>query len=99
MMAMEEQGESLIYSTLSCTDYWKAILYLSDYIIQNKSYYYHLLQEVRTKDNWEGWMLYILKGVEETALETIVQIKAIQKLCTQTQEKVKKDALNRMTKN
>ena len=34
----------------------------------------------------------MLKGVEETALITTVQIKAIQKLFTQTQEKVKKDA-------
>jgi Fic family protein len=68
------------------------ILYLSDYIIKNKTDYYRLLQEVRTKDSWEGWMLYMLKGVEETALITTVQIKAIQKLFTQTQEKVKKDA-------
>ncbi len=67
------------------------ILYLSDYIIKNKSDYYRLLQEVRTKDNWEGWMLYILKGVEETAQGTTIQIKAIQKLFTQMQDKVKKD--------
>lgn len=67
-------------------------LYLSDYIINNKSDYYRLLQEVRTKGKWEEWILYILKGVEETSKETIAQIKAIQKLFTTTQEKVKRDA-------
>ncbi len=63
------------------------ILYLSDYII-NKPDYYRLLQEVRTKNKWEDWILYILKGVEETSHETIAQIKTIQN----TQEKIKKEA-------
>ena len=68
------------------------ILYLSDYIIHNKSDYYRLLQEVRTKGKWEAWVLYILKGVEVTSQETIAQIKAIQKLFVNTQEKIKKEA-------
>lgn len=68
------------------------ILYLSDYIIHNKSDYYRLLQEVRTKNKWEEWILYVLAGVEETSRETIAQIRAIQKLFSLTQEKIKKDA-------
>jgi Fic family protein len=68
------------------------ILYLSDYIIQNKAGYYRLLQEVRTKNNWEDWILYMLEGVEQTAHQTIDQIKAIQKLFDATQQKVKKEA-------
>ena len=68
------------------------ILYLSDYIIHNKSDYYRLLQAVRTTNKWEEWILYILKGVEETSRQTIAQIKAIQKLFTATQEKIKKEA-------
>lgn len=67
-------------------------LYLSNYIINNKSDYYRLLQEVRTKSKWEDWILYLLKGVEETSHETIAQIKSIQKLFTSTQEKVKREA-------
>ncbi len=46
------------------------ILYLSRYIIRNKSEYYRLLQEVRTGENWDDWIIYILKGIEETAKET-----------------------------
>lgn len=68
------------------------VLYLSDYIIKNKSNYYRLLQEVRTKDGWEDWILFILKGVEETAKQTIQQIDSIKNMFTQTQEKVKAEA-------
>jgi Fic family protein len=53
------------------------ILYLSSYIIKNKSQYYKLLQEVRTKDNWEEWILYILKAVELTAKDTLSIIESI----------------------
>jgi Fic family protein len=67
------------------------ILYLSDFIIRNKSTYYRLLQEVRTKNKWEEWVLYMLKGVEETAHNTISQIKDIQKLFFAIQEKIKKE--------
>ncbi len=53
------------------------ILYLSSYIIRNKSAYYRLLQEVRTHENWEEWIVYILKGIEETAEETLKLVKRI----------------------
>ncbi|MFN0047649.1 MAG: Fic family protein [Cytophagales bacterium] len=64
------------------------ILYLSSYIIRNKGDYYRLLQEVRTKNNWEEWILFILKGIEVTALETIGQIKQINVLFGETQKMV-----------
>ncbi|MEO8761620.1 MAG: Fic family protein [Bacteroidia bacterium] len=68
------------------------VLYLSAYIIDNKVDYYRLLQEVRTKDNWEAWVLYILKGIEQTANETIAQVNEISQLFIKTQEFVKKNA-------
>ncbi len=46
------------------------ILYLSNYIIKNKSDYYKLLQKVRDENNWEDWILFMIKAVEETAKET-----------------------------
>lgn len=64
------------------------VLYLSSYIIQNKGDYYRLLQEVRTKDNWEDWILYMLKGIEQTALSAIEQINKINHLFTETQKLV-----------
>ena len=61
------------------------ILYLSRYITQNKSQYYFLIQAIRDKggDNsaeWEEWILFILKGVEETAQDTIRLVQGIAKL-------------------
>jgi Fic family protein len=47
------------------------ILYLSNYIIRNKLDYYRLLQEVRDENQWEEWILFMIKGVEITAKETI----------------------------
>ncbi len=66
------------------------ILYLSVYIINNKSEYYGFLQEVRTKSNWEEWVLFILKGIEETANESISRVRKISELFNLTQELVKK---------
>ena len=61
------------------------ILYLSRYITHNKSEYYRLIQEIRdtAPDNfnvWEEWIVFMLKGVEETAIETIRLVKSISAL-------------------
>ena len=53
------------------------ILYLSRYIIQNKSDYYRLLLYVTHKQAWADWVLFVLTGVEETCLWTTEKIKAI----------------------
>jgi Fic family protein len=65
------------------------ILYLSRYIIQNKSDYYRLLLKVTQADAWEDWVLYILRGVEETSKWTTQKIAAIRDLASQTAEYVK----------
>jgi len=56
------------------------ILYLSSYIIKNKNSYYQLLQEVRTDNKWEEWIVWMLKGVEETSKETIRTVNEIKVL-------------------
>ncbi|MEI8022139.1 MAG: Fic family protein [Schlesneria sp.] len=66
------------------------ILYLSRYIIQHKEEYYRLLLDVTRHDAWEEWVLYILKGVEETALWTTAKIDAIRLLTVQTVDYVRK---------
>jgi len=54
------------------------ILYLSNYINNNKSEYYRLFISFREEDNYEDWILYILKGIEVTSKNTIELIKLIQ---------------------
>ena len=58
------------------------ILYLSRYITRNKGEYYRLIQAIRDKDTdnaaeWESWILFMLKGVEVTATDTITLVKKI----------------------
>lgn len=65
------------------------ILYLSKFIIRNKSAYYRLLQEVTVKGNWEEWILFILQGIEETANETLILVKEINDLLENTAERIK----------
>lgn len=54
------------------------ILYLSNYINKNKEEYYRLFTEFRENNNYEEWIIYILKGIEETSKNTIKLIKLIQ---------------------
>ena len=65
------------------------ILYLSRYINQNKSDYYRLLQKVRTDNAWHDWVLFILDGIEQTALQTIQQINGIKVLMLKHKQKLR----------
>lgn len=56
------------------------ILYLSRYIIKNKADYYRLLLDVTRDNAWEPWIIYFLRGVEETARWTTTKISAIRAL-------------------
>ena len=67
------------------------ILYLSGYIIENKSEYYRLLQSVRETDNWESWVIFILRGVEQTAGETIFLVEQIRSMMTKYKQGLRKD--------
>ncbi len=62
------------------------ILYLSRYIIQNKADYYLLLKGVTKDRNWSEWIMFILRGVEETCNWTTEKIKAIRELMEHTAE-------------
>jgi Fic family protein len=65
------------------------VLYLSRYIIQHKEDYYRLLLEVTRDADWEPWILYMLRAVEETARWTTAKIEAIRRLSMHTIETVR----------
>lgn len=65
------------------------ILYLSRYIIQFKADYYHLLQSTRENNDWEKWLLFILKGVEETAKQTLHLIDGIKHLMQEYKQAIR----------
>ncbi len=55
-------------------------LFLSGYILQNKADYYRLLQQVREKNSWKEWILFILEGVAIQSRESSQKILAISHL-------------------
>ncbi len=67
------------------------ILYLSSYIIKNKAEYYRLLRSVTSNENWEEWIIYILKGIEIVAKETINKVLKIKELLDKTIERVRNE--------
>ena len=83
------------------------VLYLSRYIIQHKDDYYKALQGVRTGGDWQTLILYLLKGVEVTAIETISLVENIKVLMQQTKQRLRtnlpkvysQDLLNNLFKN
>ena len=56
------------------------ILYLSRYIIAHKADYYRLLRSVTAQDAWEEWVIFILRGIEETSRWTTARIASIRAL-------------------
>lgn len=83
------------------------VLYLSRYIIQYKDDYYKALQGVRTHGDWQTLILYLLKGVEVTAIETISLVENIKTLMQNTKQRLRtelpkiysQDLLNNLFKN
>lgn len=60
------------------------ILYLSRHIIQKKSDYYRLLLGVTKDQDWESWIIFMLKAVENTSYWTTKKIGAIRDLAEHT---------------
>lgn len=65
------------------------ILYLSSYIIRNKKEYYEFLNKVTKDNDWESWIIYMLKAIEFTSKETLRTAKEIKNLIDATIDFVK----------
>lgn len=71
------------------------ILYLSRYINHNKSAYYSYLQRVRDTTGaeqdqaWEEWVIFLLKGIEEAAKESIYLVRGIKALMQKFKERLR----------
>lgn len=65
------------------------ILYLSHYLIKHRADYYRLLLGVTREASWEEWILYMIRGIQETSLWTIGKIEGIRSLLTQTAEHIR----------
>lgn len=66
------------------------LLYLSHYFKQHRSEYYERLQSVRENGDWEGWLKFFLKGVDEVSQEAAATAKQIVGLRERHRETVQK---------
>jgi len=56
------------------------LLYLSLFFKRHRAEYYDRLQAVRIDGNWEGWLAFFLRGVQEVANEAAVRARRILQL-------------------
>lgn len=68
------------------------VLFLSRFIMANKHGYYEGLRGVTERQDWESWILYMLKAVEVTAQETFDQVLRIRELMEQVRQRVSTEA-------
>ena len=64
-------------------------LYLSEYIIKNKTDYYTKLRDVTEKDAWEEWILYMLEMISFTANKGLKLLNQVNGLMQTFTEEVK----------
>ena len=74
-------------------------IYLSEYIIQNKSEYYKRLRLVTEEEEWEGWILYMLDMIERTSLHGLIRLKAIMALIQKMSNEIKNELPKVYTKD
>lgn len=67
------------------------ILYLSRYILENRTAYYTYLRRVTQEGDWESWILFMLAAVENTARWTTKKISVVRQLIAETTEYVREN--------
>ncbi|MCH8903370.1 MAG: Fic family protein [Bacteroidetes bacterium] len=64
-------------------------IYLSEYIIKNKSEYYKRLISVTEKEDWESWIMFMLDMIESTSQKGITRLKEITELMQIMSDEIK----------
>jgi Fic family protein len=70
----------------------KPILYPSFYFKKYHAEYYQRLDRVRTDGDFEGWIIYYLKAIRDSALDAYVRAKEIEELEINLKLAIKKEA-------
>lgn len=65
-------------------------IYLSEYIIKNKTSYYTSLRDVTEKNDWENYIMYMLDMIEETSIKGLERLNKITSVMASTAEEIKK---------
>ena len=65
-------------------------IYLSEYIIKNKTEYYRRLRDVTENKEWEAYILYMLDMIEETSMKGLERLNKITAAMEKTAGEIKK---------
>ncbi len=65
-------------------------IYLSEYIIKNKTEYYRCLRDVTEKNEWEDYILYMMAMIEETSNKGLIRLNKITVALEETANEIKK---------
>ncbi len=81
----------LLITLLLCHDraLQQPLLYLSLYFKTHLSAYYDHLQQVRQRGDWEAWLGFFMRGVEETAEQAVRTARDMLALFQQDAERIK----------
>jgi Fic family protein len=70
------------------------VLYISDYLLKNKSDYYRLLKEVTSKNNWKDFIIFILLGIKIQSRHTKVVFENIKQFMDDSEKILKENKIN-----
>lgn len=65
-------------------------IYLSEYIIRNKTDYYTKLKNVTENNDWESYIIYMLDMIETTARKGLIRLGMVNSLMESMTEEIKK---------
>ncbi len=77
----------------------KPLFYMSAFFESNKDSYYKKLMDAKLKNNFSDWILFFLKGVEQTARHSIETLIEIINLKDSLSQKIRKESGNRSSNN
>ena len=66
-------------------------IYISEYIIKNKIEYYNKLRNVTENKDWEGFILYMLDMIENTANKSLIRLEKVISLMERMAKEIKTD--------
>jgi Fic family protein len=77
----------------------KPLFYMSTFFEANKDDYYKKLMDVRLNNGFSDWIMFFLKGVEQTARHSIETLMAILELKKSLTKKIQNESGNRSSNN
>jgi len=66
------------------------LLFVSKFILENRDEYYRLLRGVTFEDNWQDWVMYVLRGIELQSKYTLDVLRRINFFKAKLEKKLEK---------